>query len=91
MLLLNNFLKIFAIIINILGAYILHDYDKILEDDLFSFIDLDEISPGKTISMEIKHSNSDIDIINCNHTYNDTQIAWFRAGSALNLIRENER
>jgi len=67
------------------------DYDKILEDDLFSFIDLDEISPGKTISMEIKHSNSDIDIINCNHTYNDTQIAWFRAGSALNLIRENER
>ena len=67
------------------------DYDKILEDDLFSFIDLDGISPGKTISMEIKHSNSDIDIINCNHTYNDTQIAWFRAGSALNLIRENER
>jgi len=67
------------------------DYDKILEDDLFSFIDLDEISPGKTINMEIQHSNSNIDIINCNHTYNDKQIAWFRAGSALNLIRENER
>ena len=67
------------------------DYDKILEDDLFSFIDLDKISPGKTISIEIKHSNSDIDSINCNHTYNDTQIDWFRAGSALNMIRENER
>ena len=67
------------------------DYDKILEDDLFSFVDLHKIAPGKTINIEIKHNNSDIDIINCNHTYNDTQIAWFRAGSALNMIRENER
>ena len=67
------------------------DYDKILEDDLFSFMDLDKIAPGKTINVEIKHNNSDIDIINCNHTYNNTQIAWFRAGSALNMIRENER
>ena len=54
-------------------------------------MDLDKIAPGKTINVEIKHNNSDIDIINCNHTYNNTQIAWFRAGSALNMIRENER
>ena len=67
------------------------DFDKILEDDLFSFVDLYKIAPGKTINIEVKHNNSDIDIINCNHTYNDTQIAWFRAGSALNMIRENER
>jgi len=67
------------------------DYDKILEDDSFSFLDLDQIAPGREISLEVNHIDSSIDIINCKHTYNDTQIAWFRAGSALNLIRENER
>ena len=67
------------------------DYEKILEDDSFSFIDLDKITPGKTISLEALHKDSSRDIINCNHTYNDSQIAWLRAGSALNLIRENER
>ena len=67
------------------------DYDKILEDDSFSFLNLDQIAPGRDISLEVNHINSSIDIINCKHTYNDSQIAWFRAGSALNLIRENER
>ncbi len=67
------------------------DYDKILEDDSFSFIDLDKISPGKKISIEINHRNSNTEIIHCNHTYNNTQISWFRAGSALNMIRENEK
>ena len=67
------------------------DYDKILEDDSFSFIDLDKISPGKKISIEINHRNSKTEIIHCNHTYNNTQISWFRAGSALNMIRENEK
>ena len=67
------------------------DYEKILEDDSFSFIDLDKITPGKIISLEALHKDSSRDIINCNHTYNDSQIAWLRAGSALNLIRENER
>ena len=67
------------------------DYDKILEDDSFSFLDLDQIAPGREISLEVNNIDSSIDIINCKHTYNDTQIAWFRAGSALNLIRENER
>jgi len=67
------------------------DYDKILEDDSFTFLDLDQIAPGRNISLEVSHMDSSIDIINCKHTYNDTQIAWFQAGSALNLIRENER
>ena len=67
------------------------DYDKILEDDSFSFLDLDKIAPGRSISLEVNHMDLSIDIINCKHTYNDTQIAWFQAGSALNLIRENER
>ena len=67
------------------------DYDKILEDDSFSFLDLDKIAPGKNISLEVNHMDSSIDIINCKHTYNDAQIAWFQAGSALNLIRKNEK
>ncbi len=67
------------------------DYDKILEDDSFTFLDLDQIAPGRNITLEVNHMDSSIDIINCKHTYNDAQIAWFQAGSALNLIRKNER
>ena len=63
------------------------DYDKILEDDSFNFRNLDEFSVGKTLDIEIVHSDGSIDVISCNHTYNTSQIDWFRAGSALNLIR----
>tara|TARA_B110000116_G_scaffold169634_1_gene146616 strand:+ start:78 stop:2351 length:2274 start_codon:yes stop_codon:yes gene_type:complete len=63
------------------------DYDKILEDDTFNFRNLDEFSVGKTLDIEIVHSDGSIDVISCNHTYNTSQIDWFRAGSALNLIR----
>tara|TARA_B110000438_G_scaffold140006_1_gene135243 strand:+ start:815 stop:3088 length:2274 start_codon:yes stop_codon:yes gene_type:complete len=63
------------------------DYDKILEDDTFNFRNLDEFSVGKTLDIEIVHSDGSVDVISCNHTYNTSQIDWFRAGSALNLIR----
>ena len=63
------------------------DYDKIFEDDTFNFRNLDEFSVGKTLDIEIVHSDGSIDVISCNHTYNTSQIDWFRAGSALNLIR----
>ncbi|MEC7855097.1 MAG: aconitate hydratase [Candidatus Neomarinimicrobiota bacterium] len=66
------------------------DYDKIFEDDTFNFINLDEFSVGKTIVIEIFHSDRSNDIISCNHTYNNSQIDWFRAGSALNLIRSKQ-
>ena len=66
------------------------DYDKIFEDDTFNFINLDEFSVGKTIVIEIFHSDGSNDIISCNHTYNNSQIDWFRAGSALNLIRSKK-
>ena len=63
------------------------DYDKILEDDSFNFRNLDEFSVSKTLDIEIVHSDGSVDVISCNHTYNTSQIDWFRAGSALNLIR----
>ena len=66
------------------------DYDKIFEDDTFNFINLDEFSVGKTMVIEIFHSDGSNDIISCNHTYNNSQIDWFRAGSALNLIRSKQ-
>ena len=66
------------------------DYDKILEDDTFNFIDLDLFHPGKQIQIELVHNNNISEIILCNHSFNEAQIDWFRAGSALNLIRSNQ-
>jgi len=67
------------------------DYDKIKEDDTFSFINLKAFSPNKKIELEINHSNTQKEIIYLNHTYNQQQIEWYKAGSALNLIKsQNE-
>ena len=66
------------------------DYDKILEDDTLDFIDLDQFSMGKPLALDVFHTDGSSDTIYCNHTYNDTQIEWFKAGSALNLIRSQE-
>jgi len=69
-----------------------NDYDKILEDDVISTLDLTSFVPGKPITLSLKHADGSIDEIICNHTYNENQIAWFRAGSALNMIkRENNK
>lgn len=62
------------------------DYDKIQEDDTINFIDLVEFAPGKPLTLEFVHSDGSKDVIKVNHTYNDSQIEWFKAGSALNLI-----
>jgi aconitate hydratase len=64
------------------------DYDKILEDDTFNFIDLEDFAPGKTLTIELVHSDGSKDLIKANHTYNASQIEWFSAGSALNLIKK---
>ena len=62
------------------------DYDKIQEDDTINFLDLTDFAPGKPLSLEFVHKDGTKDIIVTNHTYNQSQIAWFKAGSALNLI-----
>ena len=62
------------------------DYDLIQEDDTFNFLDLSEFSENKPLSLEVTHANGSKDVILLNHTYNEQQIGWFRAGSALNLI-----
>ena len=64
------------------------DYEKIQEDDLISFVNLDEFSPGKQIIIELKHSDGSKNLINLNHSYNHSQIDWYDEGSALNLIKK---
>lgn len=62
------------------------DYDKIQEDDTINFIDLVDFAPGKPLTLAFVHSDGTTDYIMANHTYNEGQIGWFVAGSALNLI-----
>ncbi len=64
------------------------DYNKIQEDDTFNFIDLKEFAPGKPLTLEIVHADHTKENILLNHTYNQQQIDWFKAGSALDLIRK---
>ncbi len=64
------------------------DYDKIKEDDTFDFIDLVDFAPDKPLTILVKHADGSEDIIKANHTYNESQIQWFREGSALNLIKK---
>ncbi len=62
------------------------DYDKIQEDDTINFLDLTEFAPGKPLTIEFVHQDGSKDVIVANHTYNESQVEWFKAGSALNLI-----
>lgn len=64
------------------------DYDKIQEDDVIDIIGLTDFAPGKQLTMVLHHADGKTDKIKLNHTYNAQQIEWFRAGSALNLIRK---
>ncbi|OQY70557.1 MAG: hypothetical protein B6D45_11025 [Ignavibacteriales bacterium UTCHB3] len=62
------------------------DYDKIREDDRLSIRGLNEFAPGKPFTLVIKHSDGSVDECLLNHSFNERQFDWFKAGSALNLI-----
>jgi len=64
------------------------DYDKIQEDDTINFIDLITFAPNQPLTLEFVHKDGSKDLIKVNHTYNQSQIEWFKAGSALNLIAQ---
>lgn len=63
------------------------DYNKIQEDDTFDIVGLAAFSAGKPLSMIIHHKDGSKDEITVNHSYNEQQIEWFKAGGALNIIR----
>lgn len=62
------------------------DYDKILEDDTIDIPDLTEFAPERQLTLVLHHINGTSDTMKVNHTYNASQIEWFKAGSALNRM-----
>lgn len=63
------------------------DYDKIRENDTLNFVDLVDFAPNKPLMLELLHDDGSKETIALNHTYNDSQIDWFKAGSALNFLK----
>lgn len=63
------------------------DYDKIMEDDTIDIIGLKDFQPGKGLQLMLNHADGKQETIQVNHTYNQNQIEWFKAGAALNIIR----
>jgi aconitate hydratase len=63
------------------------DYEKILETDRLSLVDLNKLEQGKPVKCIIKHANGSKEEIALSHSYNSAQLEWFREGSALNVLR----
>ncbi|BDD05097.1 aconitate hydratase [Aureibacter tunicatorum] len=66
------------------------DYDLIQENDTFNFTNLSDFAPNKSLNIEIIHKDGSKHNITVNHTYNENQIEWYKAGSALNLIKQQQ-
>ena len=65
------------------------DYDKIQEADKIDIIGLTTFAPDKSLTLVLNHADGSKDEIAVNHSYNDQQIEWFKAGGALNIIRKS--
>lgn len=63
------------------------DYNKIQEDDVIDILGLTSFAPGKQLMLQLNHKDGTAETIQVNHTYNENQIEWFKAGGALNIIR----
>lgn len=64
------------------------DYDKILENDKLSILGLNNFAPGKNLTIELTHADGSKESFEVAHTYNNIQIEWFKAGSALNYMKQ---
>jgi len=63
------------------------DYDKVQEDDNIDIVGLTTFTPGEPLTVLFHHKDGTTDEVPVNHTYNEQQIEWFKAGGALNVIR----
>ena len=63
------------------------DYEKIQEDDTIDIIGLRDFAPGRALRVRLNHADGSTDEFAAMHTYNEGQFEWFKAGSALNLIK----
>lgn len=66
-----------------------NDYDKIREDDKISVSGLQDFTPGKNLVIRLDHADGSSEQFEATHSYNELQIAWFKAGSALNKMKED--
>ena len=64
-----------------------NDYEKFQEDDTIDIGGLTQFAPGKPLVLTLHHKDGSTDVVVANHTYNEQQIEWFKAGGALNIIR----
>jgi aconitate hydratase len=64
------------------------DYDKVLEDDTIDILGLTDFAPNKALAVVLHHKDGSSNVISVHHTYNEQQIEWFKAGGALNIIRQ---
>lgn len=67
-----------------------NDYDLVRQDDKISIVDFDRFAPNKNLTLVLTHADGTQDTFEVSHSYNEMQIAWVRAGSALNKIREEQ-
>lgn len=67
-----------------------NDYDLVQEDDRIDVIGLTDFAVGKPLTVVLNHADGTKDSFPVNHTYNEQQIEWFKAGGALNIIRQNQ-
>ena len=67
------------------------DYDKVREDDTISVKGVTVLKPGSKLTIELHHADGTAESFAAKHSYSDTQIAWFRAGSALNDYKERQK
>ena len=67
------------------------DYELVREDDTADVLGLKNLAPGKPVQIKLHHSDGTTDSLLANHTLNENQIGWFRAGSALNLIKQQNK
>jgi aconitate hydratase len=65
------------------------DYDKIREDDRLSLVGLADLAPGKPVECIVTHADGSKETLQLNHSYGESQLQWFRLGSALNLFHSN--
>jgi aconitate hydratase len=67
------------------------DYDRIREDDRLSLVGLDALAPGRPVECRVAHADGTTETLALRHSYTHEQLAWFRAGGALNLVRDVAR
>ena len=66
------------------------DYDKVREDDRVSLVGLKDLTPGEPVTCHLHRANGTQETIQLRHTFNASQIQWFKAGAALNLLTQQQ-